>query len=240
MTSRPPSRSFDFPLYGRWVAANGVGELLGLGATGLVGWRVATWLGEPPSAGRLFVTLLVAVGSGTLLEGILVGWAQAWALRFRLPRLRRGRWMAATALGACLAWILGMVPSTLMALSGPAPSGPPPAWLEGPAQYGLAAALGLVLGPVLAIPQSLVLRSHTGRPGIWIVANAVAWALGMPLIFVGVGAVGFMTSQTAAVIMVAATCLAAGVVVGAVHGVALVRLVARVGGGDPARARTAG
>jgi hypothetical protein len=58
----------------------------------------------------------------------------------------------------------------------------------------------------------------------------------MPLIFAGVGAIGFTTSETRAILAVATTCLAAGLVVGAVHGVVLVRLVVRVGGGQPGSA----
>ena len=85
--------------------------------------------------------------------------------------------------------------------------------------------MGLVLGPFLGVPQMFVLRRHAPRAGWWVVANALAWAIGMPIVFLGAGAVPHETSAAAAIVIVGVSCLAAGVTVGAVHGLVLVRML---------------
>lgn len=112
-----------------------------------------------------------------------------------------------------------------MALAGPAAAGEPPAWLSGPMQYVLAASMGLVLGPILGIPQMFVLRRFAPRASRWVLANALAWAVGMPVVFFGAGAVPNEMSVAVAIMIVGLTCLAAGLIVGAVHGLFLIRLL---------------
>jgi flavodoxin len=224
----PGRTTFDRWLYLRWVWANGWSELVGLGATVLLGWWIIHSMGAPSSALAVVATGFGAIGAGTALEGVLVGYAQARALRPSLRAVSSGGWIVATALGAGAAWTLGMLPSTAMALVRvPAEAvESPPAWLEGPGQYLLAAGMGMVLGPVLAFPQALVLRRHTRRWAAWIPANALAWALGMPVVFAGVGLVPPGAGAVPVIVTVAATCLVAGLVVGVAHGLVLVRLVA--------------
>jgi hypothetical protein len=118
-----------------------------------------------------------------------------------------------------------MIPSTAMALAGPAAAGTPPAWLDGPVQYLLAAAMGLVLGPILGIPQMVVLRRYAPRASRWVLANALAWAGGMPVVFLGAGAVPNESSAAIAIVILGLTCFAAGIIVGAVHGQFLVRML---------------
>jgi hypothetical protein len=224
----PDRRAFDRRLYRRWIWANGWSELVGLGATALLGWWVIRSTGEPSSVLAVLGTALLAVAGGTLLEGVLVGYAQARALRPSLPALSGGSWIIATAVGAGVAWALGMIPSTVMTLAGASSAGgqPPPAWLAGPAQYLLAALMGLVLGVVLGFPQALVLRRYTRRWRRWIPANALAWALGMPIVFAGAGLAPVNAGLAPVIATVGLTCLVAGLVVGATHGVVLAGLLA--------------
>jgi hypothetical protein len=217
-------------LYRRWVFANGWSECIGLGATGVLGWWVMRITGEPSSVVAVLRTALLGVAGGMLFEGILVGYAQARVLRAWDADFHSGPWILATAIGAGVAWLLGMIPSTAMALAGPAAAGAPPAWLEGPMQYVLAAGMGLVLGPILGTPQMFVLRRYARRAGRWILANALAWAVGMPVVFLGAGAVPHETSTAVAIMIVGLTCLAAGITVGAVHGLFLIRLLPASGG----------
>ena len=223
--ARPTAPRFDWTLYRRWVLANGWSEGIGLGATGVLGWWVMRLTGEPSSVVAVLGTALLAVTSGVLFEGLLVGSAQAHVLRARDPGFLSGHWIFATAIGAGVAWLLGMIPSTAMALAGPAAAGTPPAWLGGPVQYLLAAAMGLVLGPILGIPQVVVLRRYTPRAIRWVPANALAWAGGMPVVFLGAGAVPNETSAAIAIVILGLTCFAAGIVVGAVHGLFLIRML---------------
>jgi hypothetical protein len=92
-------------------------------------------------------------------------------------------------------------------------------------QYLLAAGLGFALGPLLGAPQALVLRRYATRTSRWILANALAWATGMPLVFAGAGHVPAEAGPGPIVALAALTCLTTGIVVGAVHGVVLVRML---------------
>jgi hypothetical protein len=231
-------------LYRRWIVANGWSEALGLGTTLLVGMATASWL-ERAGAGGLLLGAAGAVALGTLLEGVVVGVAQERVLRDVLPGLRARVWTIATALGAGLAWLIGMLPSTILALVAPAGGTAAPVEPSPAVQYSLAAALGLVTGPILGFAQWLVLRRQVPRAGRWLWANAGAWAVGMPVIFLGMDLVPWSRGGVALVAAIYAVAGAAGAVVGAIHGLVLLRLVMRppptwTGGGHrgpPARAR---
>jgi len=176
--------------------------------------------GPASQPGALHVAL--AVGLGTL-EGAIVGGAQWLVLRERLAALPAHVWVLATAAGAFVAWCLGLLPSLLMDMS--AQDGAGSARFSAFLTYVLAAILGAIAGPILACFQWLALRRHVARARVWIPANAVAWAVGMPLVFVGPAlVVEGMPTVEAAPIFLSVTC-AAGALVGAVHGYALVRFI---------------
>ena len=149
-------------LYRRWVIANGWAECAGLGTTLVIGTAVATRMGEETTVPVILAGAAAAVLLGILLEGVVVGVAQERVLREPLPQLRPTTWTVATAVGAGVAWSLGMLPSTAMALAqapGDLPSSEP-----GPVvRYALSSALGAVTGPVLAAAQWTVLRHHVRR-----------------------------------------------------------------------------
>lgn len=215
MRTEPSSLSF----WGRWVAANALGELAGLGIVGAVASSVVRVFGEPVSAGYALAYAALSICLGAV-EGGIVGYAQASVLRRRLPRLRG--WIAATMLGAAIAWALGMLPSTVASLyhpPGPVAAPEVPDWL----QLLLAVPLGVVGGVILAWPQWRVLRRHVAHAGWWLAANALAWAFAMPLVFVAAGVRPETGAALSAVIVI--VCLgAAGAVAGAVHGAYLVWL----------------
>jgi hypothetical protein len=142
-----------------------------------------------------------------------------------------GYWIAATGSGALAAWILGMVPSTWMSLAADASLAAGVSQAAAPEvsdamQLLLAVPLGAVAGLVLAYPQFLVLRRYLKRSWRWLPANALAWALGMPLVFLGAGTVAPGMSTQGIVLRVLGAIAGAGAVVGAVHGWALMRMVA--------------
>ena len=207
----------------RWVGANALAEMIGLGVAGVVGVQV--FAGGPATLGQALVSIVPAIVAGGF-EGLVVGWAQWSVLRRPLPGMRARSWIGATVLGAFAAWCLGMLPSTLMSLApqpAAAQAGPSP--FEGPLVYPLAMGMGAVLGVVLGLPQWAVLRRWTPRGWRWIAANSAAWALGMPVIFLVAGGVPPSLPVAAVVAIVLATLALAGAVVGAVHGAVLVRML---------------
>jgi len=162
---------------------------------------------------------------GMVLEGVVVGAAQGAVVHRALPTLSRRSWVLATVLGAGIAWILGMIPSTIMALRPPETGAPPPAEPSALVQYPLAAALGLVTGPILGLAQWIVLRRYVAHAGRWLWANALAWGVGMPVIFLGMDRVPWNSQAFAIIATIYAVCAVTGAVVGAIHGRFLLRLV---------------
>lgn len=212
----------------RWVAANAVGELLGLGPAAAVGILLARVLVETGGIVAALASLLLFTLLGAL-EGAIVGLAQRMVLHRRLPGVTRRSWVAATAAGAAAAWFLGMLPATAMSLLQDAHAGSPEA--DGAWGLAMAAGMGLALGMVLATPQWLVLRRFVDRAGWWLPANAVAWAVAMPLVFLASGLPLPQDGLVPLLAAVLAVIAGAGALVGAIHGAVLVRIT------GPGRAR---
>lgn len=225
-TLRPQARNWwDWNLWLQWTLANVAGEVLGLGLAGVVAIVMVLTTGEPETA---LVTLMMAgvmIAAGTL-EGVIVGFAQWLVLRRRLRRMSRREWITATAIGAFAAWVIGMAPSTLMALNQNAGSSPPPE-ISDSVKYALAAVMGAALGMILGAPQWRVLRRYASGASLWIWANAAAWAVAMPVVFIGAGASPVGASALSVALTVVVTIAAAGASVGAIHGVALLWLLRR-------------
>lgn len=114
----------------RWIGANAVAEALGLGGSALLTMQLLPHVDA--ATGVLLAGLVVVIGS-TLLEGTAVGLAQWLVLRSVLPRLSRNAWWLATMAGALIAWLLGMLPSTIMSMQEAGGSAPtaeePAAWI---------------------------------------------------------------------------------------------------------------
>lgn len=215
--------SGEASLWLRWVLANAIGEAIGLGGAVLLGAAGAGYVGEGTGILATLVLAALAVLAGTLIEGTVVGSAQWLILKGPLPLMRWRTWVLATGAGAFLAWTLGMVPSTLLSLD--SGGGAPPAEPGEAAVLGLAFLMGLVLGPVLGFAQWLALRPFVRRAGLWMPANALAWAFGMVVIFAGMDLAfggGFGPGTVPILVL---TLLWCGATVGAIHGLALMWLL---------------
>lgn len=213
---------WDWALWTRWVFANIVGEVIGLGAAGIIGvtlaWSIERSFGT--FAGVALAVVMILVG---MFEGVVVGIAQWSALRQPFPKLRLAHWTLAATIGAFVAWTLGMTPSTLIDIGNTgAPASAPPFEMNDTLMYAFAAIMGVILGSILGFPQWLTLRRHVTRAGWWVPANAIAWAVGMPVVFLGASSAP--TGIAGLIVTGLLTGAAAGAVVGAVHGVALVWL----------------
>ncbi|MCS7003575.1 MAG: hypothetical protein NZ518_12060, partial [Dehalococcoidia bacterium] len=168
-----------------------------------------------------------AVATGMLIEGLTVGVAQWAALRCVFPTVSLGRWAVATAIGAGIAWALGMAPSALMALSESSTEAAAAPEISEAMVYVLAAGMGVALGPILGIAQWIVLRQVAWNASIWIPAQSVAWAIGMLVVFFGVSLIGERGVSVVSVTGALAALAVAGAAVGATHGVALLWLAQR-------------
>lgn len=206
-------------LWRDWIAANALGELLGLGLAVVVTIGAARAHALPPAAEILVVTMaFLAVGA---YEGAIVGAAQWLVLRRVLPSIGGKRWIGATVVGAVIAWMLGRIPSALADFSGGGAVEPPLLVI-----VVLSSAAGAVLGSILGVAQWVVLRDHVRRAGVWIGANALAWAVAMPLIFIAAGIPSSHTPALAIGALALVAVGAAGMLVGAIEG-AFLRLLLR-------------
>lgn len=220
-------------LWFRWTLATAVAELLGLGGTlALAGWVIPQL--DARQAGGILLTFGVAVLSGGL-EATVVGLAQWWVLRPWFPAVGRGAWWRATLIGALLGYVLGYLPSTLMNLNEAATQtavSEPPAWVT----WLLAAGLGAVAGAVLSFFQWRVLRAaQVAGAGRWVPANMLAWAVGMPIIFIGMDLAFAAPDPQALPLIIAGALTVAGLAVGAVEGGFLARMAARPAAQTPPR-----
>lgn len=144
-----------------WIVATTVGEAVGFTVPGLV--AVFAFDLDPA------LTLLVMVAAG-MVEGAVLGAAQSVVLRREFLGFSRGAWVAATSLGAGVAWLLGMLPSTLY-----------PGWTHwSPAlTVPVAVVLGVALLASVGFAQWMVLRHHLARSRTWVPVSMVAWLAGL-------------------------------------------------------------
>jgi hypothetical protein len=196
-------------------------ETVGLGATLLIGAFLLVQM-EPPIGAIPAAALSVL--AGTVIEGSVVGTAQWLVLRRPLQRMRWRVWVLATALGAGVAWTLGMIPSTLLFAGADTGTGAS-VQMNDLVIYALAAGLGLVAGSILGVPQWLALRRHLPKASWWVLANALAWMLGMVVVFIGTSLIPVQEMTWSVAFLLLLFVVAAGALVGAVHGLALVWLL---------------
>jgi hypothetical protein len=202
-------------LWLRWTIANALSELVGLGTTfatiGLLTAKV-----ENQQITGILLSFAIAISCGAI-EATAVGLAQWWAMHPWFPTIGRVAWWRATLIGALVGYVLGYLPSTFMSIGEVATQAPmtePPQWVT----LLLAAGLGAVAGAVLSFAQWRVLRGKVERAGLWIPANMLAWAFGMPVIFWGMD-LAFTTSDVwQSAIVISSALLAAGILVGIIHG----------------------
>ena len=210
-------------LWSRWTLANALSEMVGLGLTFAITGLFFSSIGEQNSVASILLSFVVAVLSGAV-EATFVGLAQWWAMHPWFPSIARFAWWRGTFIGALIAYVLGYLPSTLMSMgevtAASAPVAEPPQWVI----LLLAAGMGAVGGAVLSFAQWLAMRSKVKSAGVWIPANMLAWLFGMPVIFWGIDLAFKMSAVWQSVLVMAGTLFAAGAVVGAIHGLFLVRL----------------
>jgi hypothetical protein len=190
----------------RWVLLVTLGEAVGFSVPVAIGVAVTAVSWGP------LATLLAMVLAGSV-EGAALGVAQADCLfRWEVLPVRRW-WVAATSIGAAVAWSLGMLPSILAGLK----------WSAGTV---VAAAVGaLILLSSLPLAQYVVLRDHVRPSARWIPINMAAWLVGIVWTLLPSPWVDQSTSAGALIFIygIAGLCMAATVAV--ITGSGMIRLL---------------
>ncbi len=196
--------SYDGRFYGRWVLYTALGELFGFLAPVAAGVIGALIIGEAASPFGAAATLLFAAAGGLGEGSILAAW-QAAILKKRLPDLNRAKFILYTAGAAALAWIIGMFPSTI------SDSVELPVWIW--------IVVGIIGIPFFLVSiggaQWLELRKHVKRAWLWIIANAIAWPVGVLIPVLGIQ----LVPDTSAVWVFVVAGIMSGVMMGATVGV---------------------
>ena len=200
----------DWTLWRRWTITTTVAEIAGFCVPALAGAVVtATGLGSVPT----FAVLLAA----GFVEGLVLGTAQAAVLGGVMPRLSRQRFASATAVGATVAYAIGMAPSSLgdrLTTTSPAVLAP------------VTVVAAVVLLASIGTAQWLVLRRYGYNKPWWIATTAGAWLVGLS-IFLLVATPLWQPGQSIGIIVAisafAGALMAASVT--ALTGLAVVRLV---------------
>lgn len=179
---------YPAPVLERWITVTVLGEAIGFGGAMAVGRGVMGLVGEPGTGALAELFVLGLSATAGLVEGACLGLAQWLVLRRVFPRLPLRDWVIFTAVGAALAWVIGMGAGS----HAPAVA-PPPTVL-----IAIIMAAGLMLGALLGAAQALALRRHlVGHLGghlgghltrvfPWIFASALGWMIGLLFAFVGV------------------------------------------------------
>ncbi|MDD4858610.1 MAG: hypothetical protein PHR56_00160 [Dehalococcoidales bacterium] len=202
----------------KWTIACGAGELIGIGAAAGIWVLHSRFLGEPQTAGRRLLLIVIMMLAG-IIEGSVTGAFQWAVLKIRFADIRARNWLFYTALGAAVAWLLGMLPSTFIPQDGGGMAD-----IAGWQMILLSAALGIFLGALFGAAQWLELRKHTPDAIRWIPANLLAWMVGLAVIFAGAAIPGEETALFVTIIIGAVSGLLGGLSVGAVTGLFLIKL----------------
>jgi hypothetical protein len=203
-------------LWRSWFVTVTAGEFVGFTVPATAGALLA----EAPTG----VMAPALVGAG-LVEGAVLGWAQARVLHRELPRLAVGRFVVATAGAAGFAYAVALLPVVL----GERVTGLP--W---PLLGGLAAVLATLLLASIGIAQWLVLRAVLPRSAGWVATTAGAWAVGLGA-FTALTTPLWQPGQPVALVVAIGVFggLVMAAVVAALTGAALVRLLSRATAAHP-------
>jgi hypothetical protein len=89
---------------------------------------------------------------------------------------------------------------------------------------GFASVFGLLVGALFGAVQALALRRAALHPHWWIIANAVGWAMALPVIYFGASLPGEAALLVQAIAAGLASGAIAGLILGVVTGLAFARM----------------
>lgn len=187
-------------LWSRWLVASTTAQILGFGLAGSVVFVASLVLGD--------ARILLVVPLAGALHGALLGLAQVWASRPFLPILPRWGWVALTAVGAGLSWLMAAMMADAVSTGVIASTIAPV----------IMAILVLAVGAGLGALQAVELGQHVRGASWWIVGNAAAWGLGLMPVILAWGVVAGSPGALTVGLAWAAGGVTMGLVVGLVTG----------------------
>ena len=215
----------------RWIEACAAGELLGIASAAL--WWVTCDRFDPAPVGLTAeILMLVAKGGSGLIQGLVLGFLQGWALRRPYPTISASHWTLATTVIALGGWSFAAWISVF------GWEGTPEAPVLNLMQTALTAGVfGVVTGLLFGSAQALVLRGVAHRSYWWIGANAIGWGLALPCIYIASSVGSAQPGSLEIAFRGLVGGVASGVVLGAVTGLSFSLMSARYPAPAPAGPR---
>jgi hypothetical protein len=164
----------------RWIEACAAGELLGIAMAAL--WWVTVERFDPLPVGTIAeVAMFIGKSGSGVVQGLVLGYLQSWALKRQFPALVHRGWVFTTTVVATAMWSVAAWYS-VFPLSGGETLMPPVQTLFQTAMT--AAGFGLGVGVLFGAAQAIVLHKAARNVHWWIATNAVGWGAALPCIYV--------------------------------------------------------
>lgn len=194
--------------------ATAAGELIGFAIPSILG-PLAFYLLQGIVGIKVLLIILAIAAVAGIGEGAVLGFAQSIVLRRYIEEFAWGKWILATAIAAALAWIMGMLPSSIESIGK----------LNLIVLVVGAALLGILFLLSIGFAQWLVLRRYISGAGSWILINAIAWPIGVAVPVIALSLVPENSGVVVWIIVGILSGVLMGIVVGAITGYVLVRLL---------------
>jgi hypothetical protein len=212
-------------LWKKWTINCALGEIIGIACAGAIAYSINYLFGEPQYF-RTKVLILISMMFAGLIEGTILGLFQWKVLVRKFDSIPQGEWMYYTILVTVLGWFLGMMPSLFFMPT--APQGIQPNEginFSNPILFILfSLTTGLILGALFGLFQWFSLRKYADKAYKWIIANALGWGLGLGWIYLFASLPTEESSMFFIVLIGICGGLLAGLSVGAITGLFLIRL----------------
>jgi len=212
-------------IWKKWTLYCATGELLGIGCAGAMAFVVNSVIGEPKTLLLKLCVLLLMLLAG-FIEGLLLGIFQWNAIKYKFPKMPGNLWVLYTVLVAVLGWFLGMLPSLFFLPTEPSPNGNSQTIdFNNPIIFALLSiGTGMVLGALFGLFQWFVLRRYAQKAYRWIIANALGWGLGLGWIYLFASLPDENTTLIINITLGVIGGLLAGLCVGGVTGLYLIKM----------------
>lgn len=212
-------------LWRKWTIHCALGELLGIACAGAIAFGVHYAIGEPDSSQNKMIVLLAMMCAG-FIEGAVLSLFQWKILVTKFNAVPRREWMFYTILVGILGWFLGMLPSLFfMPVDSSAQDVNDFSGFSNPFVFvAICMSLGAFLGALFGLFQWFSLRKYADQAYNWIIANALGWSLGLGWIYLFASFPTEESSMVFNIFMGILGGLLAGLTVGGVTGLFLVKM----------------
>jgi len=207
-----------------WVVLCATAEAVGI-SVAVVWYALADVYFANPEGFANRVAAWLVMSAAALPEGLVLGGLQSTGIRWFLPTVRRVHWIAATTVVGLLGWAVG----TWFPVFMPFEAQPGSAVVEPTVvqTVGFTVIFGACAGALIGGAQSFAMPTVNSGGGrslrvIWIVANSIGWAIGLPCIYLAASFGADLSNVAARVAVWSGGALLAGAAGGAATGAGLV------------------